>query len=230
MIILNYWWQLLLAGVAIYMLCNINFAIIFSKKFKHTDIRQCGSGNPGTTNVVRTFGLKMGALTFVCDMTKGIVAALTGLLLFSYISGNADLSRFAGFYLALCAVLGHMFPVTLGFKGGKGVATSLGALLVLNPIFTLICLVFAVVIILLTDKVSIFALLHITAQFIYTAITSLSSGIDSALAIGTTVAIGLIWAVIIIAHRANIKRLLLGKENNSGIKKSIFGNKTTEKE
>lgn len=233
MVILSYWWQLLCAGLAVYLFCNINYAVIFSKKIKHQDIRLCGSGNPGTTNVVRTFGLKMGALTFTCDLTKGIIAALVGRFGFLAISGgNESVSIFAGFFLALCAVLGHMYPVFLKFKGGKGVATSLGALLVLNPVFTAICLVFAVVIILLTDKVSIFALLNITAQFIYTAIISFSNPelVQDGAAVPVTAAIGLIWAIIIFAHRGNIARLLTGKENNSGVKAGLFGKKVQEKD
>lgn len=233
MVILNYWWQLLCAGAAVYLFCNINYAVIFSKKIKHQDIRLCGSGNPGTTNVVRTFGLKMGALTFTCDLLKGIIAALIGRFVFFAISGG-DMSvyRFAGFFLALCAVLGHMYPVFLKFKGGKGVATSLGALLVLNPVFTAICLVFAVVIILLTDKVSIFALLNITAQFIYTAIVSFGNPAltESGAALPVTAVIGVIWAIIIFAHRGNIARLLTGKENNSGVKAGLFGKKAGKKE
>ncbi|HPG92358.1 MAG TPA: glycerol-3-phosphate 1-O-acyltransferase PlsY [Clostridia bacterium] len=232
MIILNYWWQLLVAGLGVYLICNINFAVIFSKKIKHQDIRQFGSGNPGTTNVVRTFGLKMGALTFTCDLTKGVIAALIGRYLFFAFTGNLSLSIFAGFFLALCAVLGHMYPVFLKFKGGKGVATSLGAMLVLNPVLTLICLAFAVLIIFLTDKMSIFALLNITAQFIYTAIYALTNSALTAdgVAIPVTVTIGIIWLVIVIAHRGNIKRLLTGTENNSGVRAGLFSKRKTEKE
>lgn len=232
MIILTYWWQLLIAGLCVYLICNINFAVIFSKKIKHQDIRQYGSGNPGTTNVVRTFGLKMGALTFTCDLTKGIVAALIGRYLFLAFTGNLSLGVFAGFFLALCAVLGHMYPVFLKFKGGKGVATSLGALLVLNPIMTLICLAFAVLIIFLTDKMSIFALLNITAQFVYTAIVSLTNSALTAdgVAIPITVTIGIIWFIIVIAHRANIKRLLTGTENNSGVRAGLLAKRKTKQE
>jgi len=232
MIILTYWWQLLIAGLCVYLICNINFAVIFSKKIKHQDIRQYGSGNPGTTNVVRTFGLKMGALTFTCDLTKGIVAALIGRYLFFAFTGNLSLSVFAGFFLALCAVLGHMYPVFLKFKGGKGVATSLGALLVLNPIMTLICLAFAVLIIFLTDKMSIFALLNITAQFVYTAIVSLTNSALTAdgVAIPIMVTIGIIWFIIVFAHRANIKRLLTGTENNSGVRAGLLTKRKAKEE
>lgn len=232
MVILNFWWQLLVAGLAVYLFCNINYAVIFSRNFKHQDIRLCGSGNPGTTNVVRTFGLKMGALTFSCDLMKGIIAAVIGRFLFIAVTGgNSNVSMFAGYFLAICAVLGHMYPVFLKFKGGKGVATSLGALAVLHPVFTAICLVFAVAIILITDKVSIFALLNITAQFVYAAVKTFSSPelVGSGVAVPIVVTMGLIWAVIVLAHRGNIYRLFTGKEMNSGVKAGLFGKKPAPK-
>ncbi len=223
-VVLQYSWQLLLAGICVYLLSNINFAIIFSTRFAHKDIRECGSGNPGSTNVVRSFGTKLGVATFVCDMSKGIFASIVGLLFGLY--NVPELTAFAPYLMCLCAVLGHIFPVFLKFKGGKGVATSLGFFFVVNPIVTAISLIFAVVIILIWDKVSIFALFHITLQFVWVIIKYLQPNLYALnVSIAVIVVVGLTWAVIILKHRENIARLLTGKENNSGIKKIILGKK-----
>lgn len=232
MVILQYMWQILAVGILLYLLCNVNFAIIFSKKIKHADIRSLGSGNPGTTNVVRNFGLKMGVLTFCCDLCKGILCAAIGKYVFFAIFKDMYLAEFCGYFFALAGILGHMFPVFLRFKGGKGVAASLGALIILNPIFTACALVFAAIIIILTDKVSIFALLNITAQFVYISIKYLSNSLmlENGVAIPITITMGIVWLTIIVAHRKNIVRLFQGKENNSGIKSSIFKKKTTKKQ
>ena len=127
MILLDFWWQLLLGAIAVYLICNTNFAIIISKNIKDKDIRTVGSGNPGTTNMIRAFGFKWGALTFLLDAAKGAISVAAGLIIFNAISGNEVVVRFAGYLYAMCAILGHVFPVCLKFKGGKGFATTIGA-------------------------------------------------------------------------------------------------------
>lgn len=225
--ILENWYYLLAGGVIVYFLCNINFAIIFTKKIKHQDIRQLGSKNPGTTNVVRNFGLKLGLLTFICDLSKGVMAALLGRYALLALTQSYATAVFAGYFFGACAVLGHMRPVFLKFKGGKGIATSLGLFLTLHPLFTLATLLVAVAIILTTDKVSIFALIHITVQTIYTAVKVFSdtSLVGTYAALASFIAVFIIWVVIIIAHRQNIVRLIRGEESGIGIKKLVFKEK-----
>jgi glycerol-3-phosphate acyltransferase PlsY len=119
MIVLYY--ALLIIGS--YFIGNISFAIIISKK-KNGDITKVGSGNPGTMNMLRTYGFKLGFLTLVLDTLKGAIPSLIGLLIFGKV----------GLYTAgLSAILGHIFPVVRKFKGGKGIACTLGVFLVADP-------------------------------------------------------------------------------------------------
>ena len=133
-----------------YLLGIINFAVIFSKVFSKKDIRESGSGNAGTTNVMRVNGVLPGMLTFVFDALKGFLACFLGKIIFeNFITQNTDSIWSAPYSAAyICAVLcmlGHIFPLFFGFKGGKGVAISVGIFAVTCPIAIIIGLaVFAV--------------------------------------------------------------------------------------
>ena len=122
-----------------YAIGSVNFSVIISKKMAGFDVRTKGSGNAGSTNVLRTVGKKAAIITLVCDILKGVVAILAALLigLFAKEASKAILVEVA----ALAVVLGHTFPVFFGFKGGKGVATSLGIILLVNWKIGLICLI-----------------------------------------------------------------------------------------
>ena len=138
----------ILVALVAYLIGSINFAIIFSKKFAGFDVREKGSKNAGTTNVLRTVGKGAAALTLICDILKGVVAVLIAML-----AANIwkDTDTVVLKYLAgLFAIIGHTFPVYYGFKGGKGVATSLGVLLIVNPQIGIICLSFALIIMIAT--------------------------------------------------------------------------------
>ena len=100
-----------------YLIGSINFAIIFSKLFHNGDVREHGSGNAGSTNMLRTYGVKTAALTFVCDLMKGVISALIGLFMMPYYTGLVYIS-------GLACLIGHAFPVYYGFKGGKCVYES----------------------------------------------------------------------------------------------------------
>lgn len=113
-----------------YAIGSINFSVIFSKKFAGFDLREKGSGNAGTTNMLRTVGKKAAIITLVCDILKGVVSigiALLAGLIFKDVS-SAVLVQIAG----LAVILGHTFPIFFEFRGGKGVATSLGVLIMTN--------------------------------------------------------------------------------------------------
>ena len=113
-------WQLIVAGILSYLFGNINSAVIISKKFKHQDIRQQGSKNPGTTNMLRVFGMKIGAITLICDVVKGIVPVLAAHFIFKAMGCAILTYRFAMYFCAFCVTIGHVFPVFMKFRGGKG--------------------------------------------------------------------------------------------------------------
>lgn len=198
-----------LVGLIAYLIGSINFAIIFSKKFAGFDVRDKGSKNAGTTNVLRTVGKKAAALTLICDILKGVVAVLIAILA-SKIWEGSDIEILK--YLAgLFSIIGHTFPVYYGFKGGKGVATSLGVLLIVNPKIGLICLVFALVIMIATKWVSLGSIM---AAILFPILTVFMT--DN---MGAKIISILIGLLVIFNHRTNIKRLKEGTENKLSFKK-----------
>ena len=143
----------ILVVIVAYLLGSISFSVIISKKLAGFDVREKGSGNAGSTNVLRTVGKKGAILTLICDCLKGVIAVLIAYIV-SKTAQNTDgalLVQLAG----LAVVLGHTFPIFFNFKGGKGVATSLGVLLIINWQIGLICLVFALLLMALTRFVSL---------------------------------------------------------------------------
>lgn len=197
-----------LVGLVGYLLGSINFAIIICKRMAGFDIRERGSKNAGTTNVLRTVGKSAAAMTLICDILKGVVAVLLAMLA-AHIWDDADPESLK--YLAgLMAIIGHTFPIYYGFRGGKGVATSLGVLLIVNPEIGLICLVFALVIIIATRWVSLGSIMAATLFPILTIFMA-----DSFWA----KVISIIMALLVIFnHRTNLKRLKDGTESKISFK------------
>jgi glycerol-3-phosphate acyltransferase PlsY len=178
------------------------------------DVREKGSGNAGSTNVLRTVGKKAALLTLICDILKGIVAVLLAVLLGNIVKelNGALLVQIA----AIAVVLGHTFPIFFEFKGGKGVATSLGVLLLINWKIGLICLIFALVIMALTKMVSAGSVL---AAILFPILT-LFIGQENFIVQGNYFIFSVIMAVIVaFNHRSNIKRILNGTENKLSLKK-----------
>lgn len=198
-----------LVALIAYLLGSINFAIIFTKKFAGFDVREKGSKNAGTTNVLRTVGKKAAALTLICDILKGVVAVLVAMLA-AKIWNEAD-AEVLKYLAGIFAIIGHTFPVYYGFKGGKGVATSLGVLLVVNPQIGGICLVFALVIMIATRWVSLGSIAAATLFPILTIFMTEN--------FGAKVISVLIGLLVIFNHRTNIKRLKNGTENKLSFKK-----------
>ena len=197
-------------AIVAYAIGSINFAVIFSKKFAGFDVREKGSKNAGTTNVLRTVGVKVALLTLACDILKGVVAVLCAILAKSMWTGFdvVTLKYIAG----LMVVIGHTFPIFFEFKGGKGVATSIGVLLMLNWKIGLICLGIGILVIALTKMVSLGSmcgaiLFPILSIFMEKEITWLQ--------LGLCFAIGLF---VIYNHRTNIKRIINGQENKLSFK------------
>lgn len=200
-----------------YAIGSVNFSVIISKKMAGFDVRTKGSGNAGSTNVLRTVGKKAAIITLVCDILKGVVAILAALLigLFAKEASKAILVEVA----ALAVVLGHTFPVFFGFKGGKGVATSLGIILLVNWKIGLICLVFALTLMALTRMVSLGS---ISASVLFAVLTmfitdSYVAGIEHDFSF---VIFGILLAAFVIFnHRSNLKRILNGTENKLNFSK-----------
>ena len=202
----------IIVAVIAYLLGSISFSVIISKKMAGFDVREKGSGNAGSTNVLRTVGKKAAILTLICDVLKGVVAVLIATLvgkIWKELDG-ALLVQLAGIFV----IIGHTFPIFFKFKGGKGVATSLGVLLITNWQIGLICLVFALVLMALTQMVSVGS---IGAAILYPVLTLFIS--QNYIVPGTYIISSIIIAILVVFnHRSNVKRLLSGTENRISFK------------
>ena len=194
------------AVIAAYLIGSLSFAVIVSKYYSMDDPRTYGSGNPGATNVLRSGKKKAAALTLLGDALKGLVAVVLARCL----QDALNLSDIAIAAVAVATLVGHMWPLFFGFKGGKGVATALGVLLALSPATALVC-----------------AAIWLVMAFGFK--------VSSLAALAATVAAPLVafwlmpypswaWATVVIAvlvlyrHKSNIQNLLQGKEGKIGDK------------
>lgn len=203
----------IIVAIVAYCIGSISSSVIISKKMAGFDVREKGSKNAGSTNVLRTVGKKAAILTLICDVLKGVVSVLIAFIVGKIVSDvdPALLVQVAG----VAAVVGHTFPIFFGFKGGKGVATSLGVLFMVNWQMALICLVFALVLIVITRMVSVGS---ITASILFPVLAIFLR--DNYLVPGNYIIFGIILAVFIAYnHRSNIQRILSGTENKIGAKK-----------
>lgn len=208
----------IIIAVIAYLIGSINFSIILSKRMAGFDIREKGSGNAGTTNMLRAVGKKAAVITLICDILKGVVSILIAVLAGKIVKNldNALLVQLAGIFV----IIGHTFPVFFKFKGGKGIATSLGVLLMINWQIGLICLIFALVLMALTKMVSVGSiaaaiLFPILVAFIdqnYIVPTSNSNWSYLVFSI-------IVSLLVIFNHRANVQRILNGTENRLSFKK-----------
>ena len=204
----------ILAAAAAYLLGSVSFAVVVSKGLYHQDVRQFGSGNAGMTNILRTYGKKAAALTLAGDFLKGIAAVVIGRLIFAAIG----VTLFDGAYVGgLFAILGHLYPVYFGFRGGKGILTSIGIIAVINPLVFVGLLIIGLPLIFLTKIVSVGSLAGAVCYPILTLLVDSFQGGISWLDFSFSVVIALL---VIWMHRANIKRLLNGTENRFGGKKT----------
>ena len=196
----------ILVALVAYLIGSISFSVIFTKKLAGFDVREKGSKNAGSTNVLRTAGKKIAILTLVCDILKGVVA-----ILFAKLIGHIDNYEHVEYLIqvaGLAVVLGHTFPVFFGFKGGKGVATSLGIILLTNWQIGLICLVFALILIILTRMVSLGS---VAAAILFPVLTLFIH--ENYLVEGDYRIFGILLGVFVcFNHRTNIKILLKWQE------------------
>lgn len=205
----------IIVGIVAYLLGSISFSVIISKKMAGFDVREKGSGNAGATNVLRSVGKRAAILTLLADALKGVVAVLFAIIV-GAIAKDLDkalLVQIAG----ILVVVGHTFPIFFGFKGGKGVATSLGVLLMTNWKIGLICLVFALVLMALTRMVSMGS---VGAAILFPVLVLFMRS-NFTVAEGSSYFIYSIILALIVAfnHRTNIQRILNGTENKLKFKK-----------
>jgi len=206
--------RIVAAVVAGYLIGCISFGYIAGKIFRGRDIREEGSGNAGTANVIRNYGWGVGLVTFIGDVAKGAAAALIGgLIVPELVTGATPLISFGmtNVHIGACiggvaAVVGHIWPVFLNFRGGKGVAASLGVFLVIMPIQAGIVFALCAIIIALTRFVSLGSLVGTALMVVCSILFFTGNWWHHATSI---VLLILVWY----SHRANIKRLAEGREN-----------------
>ena len=180
-----------------YLIGSIPTGLIFGKLIWKKDLRRLGSRNIGATNAWRVIGKKAGVLIFLLDFLKGQIGALLGLL----ILGTPSAMVLAGFF----AIVGHVFPLFLGFKGGKGVATAVGVLAMLMPKIMAIVVVVWLVLVLLTRYVSVAS---IAAAVLTPILAACFKVPDVFFAFALASAVVIVWR-----HRENLARLKAGREN-----------------
>ena len=191
---------IVLICIAAYLVGSINFATLIAR-INSKDIRKMGSGNPGTMNVLRTIGKKWGVLVFILDSLKGLSFALIGRLL---INGTDNFEM--AIVLGACVILGHIFPIFDKFRGGKGVASTIGVFIAISPIVGSITLVILIIMLFGIKYGFIGSILTVTTFAINATILCKSS-------VYAIVIIWLWWALVVFAHRSNIIRLIKGEEN-----------------
>lgn len=200
-----------LTVIIAYLLGSISFAIILSKIFLKKDVREMGSGNAGTTNVMRTGGFKLGALTFLGDVLKGFVACLVGKLVFANVFENGAVwTVYGAFLCGFACMLGHVFPIFFQFKGGKGIATSVGIFAVCCYPAILIGLAVFALGVLFTRIVSVSS---IAAAVTVVSCTLIFHFINDPALFWPQALLAIAMGVLVIAkHSENIKRLINGTE------------------
>lgn len=193
--------KVLLVIIISYLIGNFSSAYVLGRILKDTDIRLYGSGNAGTTNALRVFGKKIGALAFLLDVLKGILAVYIGGKILGY---NGKL--IAGLF----SVVGHNWPIFLKFKGGKGVATSFGVLLSIHWVSAIISLIFFIVVAVTSRYVSLSSI--VSAIVVPIVVALVKRPFDKKYLIITLI----LATLAIFRHRSNIKRLIDGKEHKIG--------------
>jgi glycerol-3-phosphate acyltransferase PlsY len=203
---------IIVVAVVSYLLGSVPFSIIMGQLWKGIDVREHGSKNAGVTNVYRVVGALPAAVVLVLDVAKGAAAVLllTRISLHPITISPIDLKLLAG----LLAIVGHVFPVFASFKGGKGIATGLGALVSIIPIEVGLGLVLFVLIVAATRYVSLGSLS--AASFVLVALLIEKYYLGKEIPATLLFAVFLLTGFIFFNHRSNIRRLLQGNENRFG--------------
>jgi acyl phosphate:glycerol-3-phosphate acyltransferase len=200
----------ILVVVAAYLLGSIPTGYLLVRFFRKQDIRTLGSGNIGATNVIRSGARGLGAATFLLDVLKGCSAVWLGAALAPYLMPSAPIRNVEAL-AALCAVVGHMFPVWLGFKGGKGVATGFGVFLVAAPLAALAAITVFALVFAFSRFVSLGSILGAASFPIFAWFLVSGDKPQFFIAVQAVVAL-----LIIVKHHENIRRLMKGTESRFG--------------
>ena len=225
-------WCLAVAAVVCYFIGCFNFAVLISH-IKKKDIRTEGSGNPGTMNMTRTFGLKIGAINFFCDVAKEGLPAVIAWLIFKdyYFEGTTVLvSDFMRYFCGLFVIIGHIFPVTMKFKGGKGIASTMGLFVFAIPcepegwwyFFIAVAILVGVLLyITFTEWGSMGSLLGVSGLTIFQGVLFILrySELSNAWLISIFMILLLINFLTWFAHRKNIYKLVAGEEHHTAVRK-----------
>ncbi|MBR7185927.1 MAG: glycerol-3-phosphate acyltransferase [Clostridia bacterium] len=229
------WYWFLLMAVACYFIGCFNFAVVIAK-IKHKDVHKIGSGNPGTMNMSREFGLKIGFINFLLDACKGGVPAVISYFIFrGFVFAGTEIviSDFTRYFCGVCVIIGHIYPVTMRFKGGKGIASTLGlfwmSISCENPWFILLGflgLLGVLTYIALTEWGSMGSLLGVTGFSLWQGIIFFLRYLDM-LASGWVIACFMMLLALNFltwfAHRKNLVRLFAGEEHRTSVKKLSKG-------
>ncbi len=211
--------KIVLCGIACaaaaYLLGSLSFSIIVSKLLFHKDIRTFGSGNAGMTNVLRTFGKGAAALTLIGDIGKGVAAVLLAKWIFGTFTTVHPI--YGAYLAAICAVLGHVYPVYFGFKGGKAVSVTTGTIVAIKPILVLPLAIVFFAVFLCSRMVS---LASISCAVAYPIVTFLYFYfVEKNNVVLTTCCAAAVGLLVIWLHRSNIDRIKKGTEYKFGKKK-----------
>lgn len=227
-------WIIVLLGIGSYFFGNINWALLISKA-KKTDIRKLGSGNPGTLNMSRNLGLGFGLLTFVLDVLKGAIPTLVAFFVLkdrTFENTSFIVSDLVIYLCGFLAVMGHIYPVLLKFKGGKGIASTIGVLIVCESVHgigwacvAIMSCIAAVVFIYLTEFGAMGSFIAITPPAISGSIrlflTYAHISNVSVFLVISDMLILLLCFFTWFAHRKNIERMLAGEEHPTSIKEMV---------
>jgi glycerol-3-phosphate acyltransferase PlsY len=235
---LNYLQDFALPGIIVavvsYLLGSLSFSIIFTKVFEHnTDIRSLGSGNAGATNVLRSVGPKAALFTFIFDFAKGAASVLIGRAVFQYFCGGLAASplvieqaaRYGGYIAGVVCVIGHIFPLYFGFKGGKGVLTSAAMIALIDwRVFIIVISIFIIMLI-VTKIVSLSSMVAAASfpvtNFLLTYFLDYRGGntaVTLSYVIATTVIALVLAVILIVKHKSNIERIKNGTEKKISVK------------
>ncbi len=233
----NFILALLISAIISYLLGSCNSAIIVVKLLKHEDVRTKGSKNAGLTNTYRCYGAVPALFTLIGDLAKGIVAVVLSRMVFNAFNtgftdfmslfgqnwqpmANGHNTIFVGYIAGFFAIIGHIFPIYYGFKGGKGVLVASSILLVIDPITFCIVIPFFILVVAISKYISVgsissaiaYPIITLVSQLLRSSFTTQEAIVDAILTLGTGI-------LLIYMHKTNIERLKNGTENKFHIKK-----------